>query len=293
MFQLSSVTTEAVIRDGAFARTDFAFSTEPGTLCCAATKKYLKLANEKPSMAAIVTTRELADHARPDLGVVVSELPLKAFYEIHNRLVLDHGLRPEFEPRQAASARIHPSAQVAERCIIGENVVISPGAIVCDDTILEDDVFIGPGALVGVEGHFYKQFGNDRVKVEHGGGTHLARGAQVLAGAIVQKTIFNDSTMIGEEVVLGPGTLVAHGVDIGARTILAGGAQVAGFTTIGEDVWIGPSAVISNFIQIGDGASIELGAVVGRSVPAGQRQSGAFATEHKLNLRAHAKLWRL
>ena len=261
----------------------------PNTLGLALTEKYLRAANENAAVTCIVTSEEMAPRMRPDLGVVVAANPQEAFYRIHNEMVRDRGMRPSFSEGIDPSARIHPSAIIEDGVSIGPNVVIEAGAIVKRNTVLEDGVLVSTGCLVGVEGHFYKRFGESFVRIEHGGGVLIRKGSQVLAGAIVQKSLYPNFTEIGTETVISVGARVAHGVRIGDRCIVTGSVQIAGYTRIGNDVWIGPSAVVGNLITIGDGCRIEIGAVVTKSMPAGARYSGPFAMPHTRNLRLMAQ----
>lgn len=290
-YNLSIIAPRDEIRNAEFLRTGFVDSSLPATLCCAANDRFLSRAGANPCISAVVVPKHLAAKVPFEMGFVIAENPLKRFYELHNVLVCERNMGRLSAPAVSSSARIHPSAVIGENVIIGADVVVEAGAIV-DNCILEDEVRIGPGALIGVDGHFFKDFGPDRLMVEHGGVVYASKGVQVLAGALLQRAVFDDGSRIGKNTVIGPRVLVAHGVTIGERCILAGGSQVAGFTHVGNEVWIGPGAVVSNLIEIGDRARIEVGAVVVRSVPKGERQSGSFAYEHTRNIRSHAGLWR-
>lgn len=288
---LSHIAPDDVVRDAEIQRTGFATTPGSGVLCAAATERFLLQAAENADVTAVIVPATLRDAVPAHLGVVVNDAPLQRFYQLHNVLVQDHGLGLVPNSGQHVSTQIHPSAIIGENAQIGANVTIGPGAIV-DHCILEDDVIIDAGAIIGADGHFFKDFGDTRFKVAHGGLAILRQGVQVLAGAVVQRGVFADGRDIGSATVIGPGCLVAHGVQIGRRCILAGRAQIAGFTTLENNVWIGPGAIVSNLLTIGDNARIEVGAVVAKSVPAGQRQSGAYAAEHIRNLRFHAPLWK-
>lgn len=290
-YQLSDIAQHDVLRDATITRTGFATTVGTGLICAAATQRFLNLAVANSGVTAVIVPVALQEAVPAHLGVLISDDPLRSFYELHNTLVQTHGLGRIADPGRHDSARIHPTAIVGDNVWIGPNVTIGPGAII-NHCILEADVSVDAGALVGVDGYFFKEFGETRLKVAHGGVTHLREGVQVLAGAVVQRGVFDDGCDIGVETVIGPKVLVAHGVRIGTRCNLAGGSQVAGFTTLGRDVWVGPGAIISNLLEIGDRARIEVGAVVAKSVPAGERQSGAFAANHIRNLRFHAGLWK-
>lgn len=291
-YRLSDLCGTGVLRDAGFDRTGFATTAGAGLLCPAAAPKYLRHALANPDVTAVIVPPALQDDVPDPLGVLVDEAPQRAFYDLHNSLVHQHGLGQLAAPARHASARIHPTAIVGDNVVLGADVTIGAGAIV-DNAILEDGVVVDAGALIGVDGHFFKDFGDTRLKVAHGGLAILRAGVQVLAGAVVQRGVFDDGADIGADTVISTQVLVAHGVRIGPRCVLAGGAQIAGFTTLGREVWIGPGAVISNLLEIGDKARIEIGAVVIKSVPAGERQSGAFAAKHARNLQFHAPMWRV
>jgi acetyltransferase-like isoleucine patch superfamily enzyme len=287
--KLSQCAPDIVRRDAEIHQTGFAQTPGKGIICTAATPRFLRQAIANPDVVAVIVPPALEGDVPSHLGLCVDDAPLSRFYKLHNDLVETYGMGKVSEPMQDDTVQIHPSAIVGNNVRIGARVTIGPGAIV-DNCILEDDVAIGPGAIIGADGHFFKDFDGVRVKVAHAGLSVLHKGVQVLAAAIVQRGVFENDSRIGTDTVIGPKVLVAHGVKIGPRCILAGGSQIAGFTTLGCDVWIGPGAVVSNLLEIGDAARIEVGAVVAKSVPAGQRQSGAFAAEHIRNLRFYAQL---
>jgi UDP-3-O-[3-hydroxymyristoyl] glucosamine N-acyltransferase len=62
--------------------------------------------------------------------------------------------------------------------------------------------------------------------------------------------------------------------------LVAAGAIILGSTVVGNDVWVGPGAIVSNELDIGDKAFITLGAVVTRDVGVGEKVSGNFAVPH-------------
>jgi UDP-3-O-[3-hydroxymyristoyl] glucosamine N-acyltransferase len=287
--RLSTFPTLDIYRDGSFERTDFVTADVPGTLCLALGEKYLKAANANPAIACIVTSADLAPQAREDLGIVIAGDPQKAFFEIHNEMVLERQMRPAVSDGIDPSAKIHPSAAIEDEVSIGSNVVIEAGAVIKRNTVLEDGVLIGAGCLIGIEGHFYKRFEDKLFRVEHGGGVVVGEGSQILAGTSIQKALFPTFTAIGSQTVVSVGAQIAHGVVIGNRCTITGSVQIAGYTRIGDDVWIGPSAAIGNLLTIGDGSRVEIGSVLTKSIPAGSRYSGPFAMPHTRNLRLMAQ----
>jgi UDP-perosamine 4-acetyltransferase len=104
----------------------------------------------------------------------------------------------------------------------------------------------------------------------------LGRGAQVLAGAIV-----NAGTVVEDDVILNTGAIVDHDCRIGAHAHVGPGARLAGLVTVGEEAHVGIGAVAIERIGIGAGALVAAGAVVIRDVPAGARVAGVPARPMK------------
>jgi len=60
---------------------------------------------------------------------------------------------------------------------------------------------------------------------------------------------------------------IAHNVLIKSRSILTACVEISGSSIIEEDVWIGPNSSVINGITIGKGSLIGIGSVVIKSVP--------------------------
>lgn len=285
MFKLSDFYDSQIKKDGGFTQTQFSNTSKKNSICFATSKKYLSQANNNDAISAIITNHEIGDYADQTKGLLCTESPEKIFYELHNCLFKKHGMCPPMAFGISESAVIHPSVIVSERVLIRDNVEIGPGAVIGDYSILENGVSIGPNAVIGAAGHFFKSFPDGLFRVDHAGGTHIKAGVQILAGAIISKSVHTDFTSIGMESVISINAHVGHGCIVGKRCIVAGSAQISGYTTIGDDVWIGPSASVRNLIHVGDRARIEIGSVVVEDVPQDARVSGNFARPHTQHVR--------
>lgn len=100
----------------------------------------------------------------------------------------------------------------------------------------------------------------------------LGRGAQVLAGAIV-----NAGAEVGDNVIVNTGAIVEHDCRLDAHAHVAPGVRLAGLATVGEGAHVGIGAVVIEGIRIGEGALVAAGAVVVTDVPAGARVAGVPA----------------
>ena len=129
----------------------------------------------------------------------------------------------------------------------------------------------------------------EMVHVVDAGGVVLRKGAEVLTGAIVQKSYFCGYTEVGEYAKVSNQTIIGHGSKIGNRTLIAGNCTVAGFNTIGCDVWIGPNSVLGHGLSVANEASVKMGSVVVKNVGVGEEVSGNFAYSHPKRLKNHAR----
>ncbi len=277
-----------IAQDGSFAQTQFSNTLMPASLCYAASKFYLQQAMENENISCIITTPELSS-INSSKGFVLVENPEEIFYKLHNQIFQEGLMHPQMKFGIDPSAKIHETAVVSDKVWIGKNVEICANTIIEPFSHLADNTFIGPGAIIGACGHYYKRFADKLFNVQHAGGVWLENGVQVLAGAIISKSIHCDFTTIGEESIISVHAHVGHGSSVGKRCTIAGNVQISGYAKLGNDVWVGPSATIGNLRVIGNEAKIETGSVVVKDVAAGERVSGHFAVPHHKNLRDFAR----
>jgi len=278
-----------VVRDIPFEQTQFANTAMSSSICFVGREQFLLQANENPNITVVIVPESLSDLVAPDKGLIISETPEETFYRLHNQLFIKHGMVPEMTFGLADDVDMHHTAIISELSWIGSGVHIGAGVIIEDYCYIGDNVRIESGAIIGSSGHYYKQYNDKLFRVEHAGGVWLEQGVQVLAGAVVSKSLHPDFTRVGEDSVVSIQSHVGHGCKIGKRCTLTGNVQVSGFTTIGDDVWVGPSATIGNLLTIGDYARIETGSVVIKNVADSERVSGNYARSHRANIRDYTK----
>ncbi|MBV1931534.1 MAG: hypothetical protein KUG71_07440 [Porticoccaceae bacterium] len=292
MYKLSSFFKDTE-RDGEFSQTQFSNTSMSKSLCFIGKEQYLHQANKNDNVSAVIVSNKLANKVEPEKGLVVTDDPELSFYKLHNELHNYHNMNPAMPFGRGDNIAAHPTAIISEKTYIGSNVKIGPGAIIEDYCFIEDNVAIESGAIVGSAGHYYKNFHGRHFRVEHAGGVKLSQGVQILAGAVVSRSLHTDYTTVGEDSIISVKAHVGHGCQIGKRCVLTGNVQVSGFTRLGDDVWVGPSATIGNLLSIGSGSRIETGSVVVKNLPKDSRVSGNFAWEHRANVREYTKRLRL
>lgn len=270
-----------IVRDSAIQSLGFVTAQTPGLLVYAESVSYLAKANQNPALSAVITTAEGAAEVREDVGLVVTEDPRAAFYGLHNALARTDFYWKPFRTEIAASASVHPRAYVAEWNVrIGERCVIEPMATILEHSILDEGVIVRAGTIVAGEGFQFATVRGALLPVAHAGGVHLHRNVEVQHNSVIDRSVFNESTRIGESTKIDNGVHVAHNCQIGARNLIVAGAMIGGSVRSGDDVWFGPMCAVVDGLCIGSRASISIGAVVTKDVPDGARVSGNFAIDH-------------
>jgi UDP-3-O-[3-hydroxymyristoyl] glucosamine N-acyltransferase len=271
-----------VLRDGEFAVTGKLSTPLDGLCVPLRSAKYLDEVNGNPSVAAVITTREIAEGLDPRFAVGVAEQPDAAHSEVHARLAEARQAELRARPNKIdGSATIDANALIAgygveigPRVNIGPNVVVAPGVSIEDDCVLHPGVSLGvPGFNVGVIG------GRQRI-VPQLGGVRLKPYVELLANVCVARALFGGETTLGEETVADNLVYIAHDVQIGRQVQICALVNILGRTIIGDNAYIGPSAVVKNGLTIGARAKISIGAVVTQDVGEGAVVSGNFAIPH-------------
>lgn len=271
-----------ILRDGEFALTG-KLSTPLDALCVPLrAARYVEEVNANPRVAAVVTTRDIADQLDARLAVAVADQPDAAHAEIHAKLAQAHETALRTQPNRIdASAVIDPAAHIADHAVeigararIGPNVVVAPGVAIANDCVLHPGVSLGvPGFNTGIIG------GRQRI-IPQFGGVRLMPFVELLSNVCVARALFGGETLIGEETVADNLVYIAHDVQIGRRVQICALANILGRAIVEDEVYIGPSAVIRNGLHIGSRAKVSIGAVVTRDVAADSVVSGNFAVPH-------------
>lgn len=274
-----------VVSDGEFRSLGYAGQSKPEMLTFCTSEPWILAVADNAAVSAVCTTAELADMAlakRPGLGVVAAEDPKGTFYSLHNFLAASGYYATPGETSIHVSARIHPRAWIDERgVVIGPNCVIEANAAVLAGSRLDGGVTVGHASVIGSEGFQWYASAGEMFAVLHAGGVWLKEGVAIHANVCVDRGVFGDLTVLGQQTKIDNLVHVAHGCQLGRRNLVVAGAMIAGSVTSGDDVWFGPMCAVSNGVRVGDGATITIGAVVTRDVPPGARVSGNFAVDHE------------
>ncbi|WP_142412983.1 acyltransferase [Hathewaya massiliensis] len=123
-------------------------------------------------------------------------------------------------------AVIEDSVTIGENCIIGNNVVIHKGTTIGNNVRIDDNTVVGKEPMRSVN------------------------------------SIFKDDKSfepcnIGDECLIGAGTIIYIGANIGNKTLIADLAVVREDVEIGEKTIIGKGATIENFCKVGSNCKIQ------------------------------------
>lgn len=184
-------------------------------------------------------------------------------------------------------AVIGPDAEIGSGTIVGSGAVIGPGVRIGRDcnigagttihhAMIGNNVLIHPGCHIGQDGFGFLPGPRGWTKVPQTGRVIIQHNVEIGAGTTIDRGSLRD-TVIGEGSKLDNQVQVGHNVVIGRHTVIAAQCGLAGSLTIGNNVVIGAKVGLNNHIEIGDGAMIAAMSGVKDSVPAGQRWGGYFA----------------
>lgn len=148
------------------------------------------------------------------------------------------------------------------------------------DILLINGIGQVPGSTVRSRVYrFFKESGYIFEKIIHptailASDASLEEGVQMMAGVIVQP-----AARIGENTILNTRVSVDHDCVIGRDVHLSPGAILAGGVTVEDGVFIGAGAVVIEGIRIGRDSIIGAGAVVITDIPPYSRYAGVPAKE--------------
>jgi len=201
--------------------------------------------------------------------------------------------------RIGANVVIRPDVRVGERtvimagCYIGRQTVIGndcllyPGVVVRERSRIGDRVIIHPNTTIGSDGFGYRFENGIHVKRRHIGTVVVEDDVEIGAGCCIDRGKYG-ATVIGAGTKLDNLIQVAHNVQIGRGCVIAAQTGIAGSTTVGSYVAMGGKAGLRDHINVGDGVRIAACTCVAQDVPPKTELAGAPAIEGRKFLRSHS-----
>jgi acetyltransferase-like isoleucine patch superfamily enzyme len=133
---------------------------------------------------------------------------------------------------------------------IAETAVVYPGTILGEGVLVGDHAVVGKAPTLGSRS---TASGDELPPLVVGDGTSILAGAIVFAGSrLGRNVIVGDQACVrercdlGDDVVVGRGSVVENDTTVGARTKVQANAYVTAYSTVEEDVFIAPCVVTTN-----------------------------------------------
>src|SRR5690606_28672585 len=151
---------------------------------------------------------------------------------------------------------IHSNVCIYDRTKIGNDNVIHSGAIICVD---------GLGCIRNDDGSLteFPQLGG----VIIGNNTYIGANTHIASGSL-SDTIIEDGCKINGLCFIGSNNHLHENVWI------TGSAMLAGSVTVGKNTNIFSKVVVREWCTIGEGATVGMGSVVTKNIPAGETWVG-------------------
>jgi UDP-N-acetylglucosamine acyltransferase len=158
---------------------------------------------------------------------------------------------------------IHPTAIVDSGATLGEDVDVGPfaiieaGANVGDRTRIFSSAYIAGGCEIGADCEIHVGTvigGPAQMRIMHGPGGRISIGDHTILRehVTVHRSIHEDGvTRVGSRCFLLVNSHVAHDCVVGDDVTLANGALLAGHVTVGDRTFISGNAGVHQFVRVG------------------------------------------
>jgi UDP-3-O-[3-hydroxymyristoyl] glucosamine N-acyltransferase len=220
------------------------------------------------------------------------------------------------------SARVHPTAELAEnvaigpfsivgaRCKLGRGTILHGGVYVGDDVIIGEDCQIFPhvvireridigkrvvihaNSVLGTDGFGYRWDGAKHAKVPQIGTVIIEDDVEIGSCVCIDRAKFG-TTRVGRGTKIDNLVQVGHNVEIGPHCIVVGHVGLAGSAKLGAGVVLGGQVAVRDHVTMGDASVAAACSAVAEDVAAGTVVSGTPALPHRQSLREQAALRRL
>jgi UDP-3-O-[3-hydroxymyristoyl] glucosamine N-acyltransferase len=270
-----------------------------------------------------LTTPRFAEQAPPQVAVLVTPAPYRAFVAVAEKL-FPGAMRPSslFEASGVSkSAQVHPSARlesgvtidpaavIGPRAEIGAGTVIGSGAVIGPEVrigrdciiganatithaLIGDRVIIHTGARLGQDGFGYLPGPRGHGKVPQVARVIVQNDVEIGANTTIDRGFIRD-TVIGEGTKIDNLVQIAHNCEIGRHCVLAAFVGISGSVTVGDYVMMGGRVGIADNVTVGSGAMLAAGSGVLGDIPPNTKWGGLPAIPAREWLKGVATLRQL
>lgn len=234
----------------------------------------------------VVYTQVLAEQSKTLIHVVN---PKVALAKVGNHFFVE---KPTFDIHPTAiiapEAKIGKEVTIGAYCVIGkatigDKCVIDNNVIIYDDTIIGRNCVIKSGSILGSPGFGYERdYDGNLFRFPQIGQLIIGDFVEIGANTCIDRGALAD-TVIGDYTKINNLCHIAHNNKIGSNVCITGCVNISGSNVIEDDVWIAPNSCIRGWVHLGKGATVGMGAVVVKDIPAGETWIGNPA--HKMEKR--------
>lgn len=215
--------------------------------------------------------------------------PKVALAEIGNHFFVAHP-QPSIHP----TAIINPEAKIGKdvsigaysvigKAVIGEGCDIDSNVRVYDETVMGKGCVIKAGAVLGGAGFGYERDADgNKFQFPQIGQLIMGNFVEVGANTCIDRGALAD-TVIGDYTKINNLCHIAHNNKIGKNVTITGCVNVSGSNVIDDDAWIAPNSSIRGWVHIGKKATVGMGSVVVKDIPAGETWVGNPARKLEKN----------
>lgn len=206
--------------------------------------------------------------------------PKVALAEVGNQFFVEKP-KPGIHPTAIVDpdAKLGKYVAVGPYCIIGK-AVIGEGSVIDSNVRIYDDVVMGKGcvvkagAVLGGAGFGYELDENgNKFRFPQIGQLIMGDYVEVGSNTCIDRGALAD-TVIGDYTKINNLCHIAHNNKIGKNVTITGCVNVSGSNIIDDNVWIAPNSSIRGWVHIEEGATVGMGAVVVKNIPAGETWVG-------------------
>lgn len=200
--------------------------------------------------------------------------PKVALAEVGNYFFVEKS-KPGIHP----TAIIDPVAQLGKdvtigpysiigKAVIGDDCVIDSNVRIYDDVVMGKNCVVKAGAVLGGAGFGYERDENgNKFRFPQIGQLILGDYVEVGSNTCIDRGALAD-TMIGNYTKINNLCHIAHNNKIGKNVTITGCVNISGSNIIDDNVWIAPNSSIRGWVHIEEGATVGMGAVVVKNIPA-------------------------
>ena len=206
--------------------------------------------------------------------------PKVALAEVGNHFFVEHP-KPGIHPTAVidAGAKIGNGVTIGAYCvigkaIIGDDCVLDSNVRVYDDVVMGKGCVIKAGAVLGGAGFGYeKDAEGNKFRFPQIGQLIMGDYVEVGSNTCIDRGALAD-TVIGDYTKINNLCHIAHNNKIGRNVTITGCVNVSGSNIIDDNVWMAPNSSIRGWVHIEEGATVGMGAVVVKNIPAGETWVG-------------------